>query len=114
MVEQPARQAGASPLTGFVPPPEHRFKPGQSGCPGGGWVGIEPPGPALRRAWDKLMKSDPGRADRIAAALAEQAEAGDIRAVSLIWDREEGKPKMSIEHSGTTTQVTLKGVEDSP
>lgn len=33
--KQPADQAGASPLTGFVPPAEYRWQPGQSGNPEG-------------------------------------------------------------------------------
>jgi len=41
-VDTPDDQAGASPRSGVVPPAEHRFKPGQSGNPGGHGKGFIP------------------------------------------------------------------------
>ncbi len=112
MVAPPARQADASPLNGVVPPTEHRWKPGQSGNPNP-WANTPPPGPALRRALSKLLSENPHRAEEIVQAMLERATAGDVKAASLLWDREDGRAAQKIEHSGSVTNVTITGM-DSP
>jgi hypothetical protein len=80
-----------------------RWKPGQSGNPGG-----RPKTAPLSYACRELLASpvpgdSEGRtyAQKIAATLAEKAIAGNIRAAQEIADRAEGKPRQSleIEHS---------------
>jgi Family of unknown function (DUF5681) len=81
-----------------------RWKPGQSGNPGG-----RPKTAPLSRACRELLTqpvpNDPeGRtyAGAIAQTLAEKALAGDIRAAQEIADRAEGRPRQSIEVENTT------------
>jgi Family of unknown function (DUF5681) len=76
-----------------------RFKPGQSGNPGG-----RPKMAALSRACRELLAvplpDDPqGRtyAEAIAEALARKALAGDIRAAQELGDRAEGRARQAIE-----------------
>lgn len=48
----PAKQAeGASPLNGVVPPPEHRWPPGQSGNP----EGRKPAGLSVKEWWNQMQ-----------------------------------------------------------
>lgn len=58
-------------------------------------------------------------ADAIVRRIAEEAlngEPGDaLKAAALLWDRDEGKAKQAIEHSGSVTQVNLNVEgQDSP
>jgi hypothetical protein len=76
-----------------------RWKPGQSGNPGG-----RPKTAPLSHACCEVLaqpvRDDPeGRtyAQKIAAILAEKAAGGDIRAAQELADRAEGKPRQSIE-----------------
>ena len=50
-------------------------------------------------------------AERILRAIRAKAAKGDVRAAEFLYDRGYGKPKQSIDHSGTmaptTPQVTV-------
>jgi hypothetical protein len=80
-----------------------RFKPGQSGNPGGR-PKIAPFSRACRELLEKPVPDDPeGRtyAEAIARTLAEKALAGDIRAAQEIADRAEGRARQAIEIQNT-------------
>ena len=51
---KPADQAKASPRSGVEPPPEHRFKPGQSGNP----AGRKSAGATIREWWNVLAEQE--------------------------------------------------------
>jgi Family of unknown function (DUF5681) len=77
----------------------HRWKPGQSGNPGG-----RPKTAALseaaRNVLAKRVPNDPqGRtyAEAIADTLAQLALEGDIRAAQELTDRAEGRARQSVE-----------------
>jgi hypothetical protein len=44
------------------------------------------------------------RRRRIVQKMTELAEAGEIRAAEYLTDREEGRPRQAIEHSGSIDQ----------
>lgn len=84
------------------PPPEHtRFKPGQSGNPGGRPKGSVSLTTLLRRALAE--KSTPkGKktvAEMIVDALLESARAGDQRAIQYVFDRIDGPAGKPAEES---------------
>ena len=77
----------------------HRWKPGQSGNPGGRPKGA-PLSQACRALLGQPVPGDPeGRtyAQLIAQTLAEKALRGDIRAAQELADRAEGRARQSIE-----------------
>lgn len=51
----------------------------------------------IRRA---VVQSDPDRLRRIAEALLNKAETGDINAIREIGDRLDGKPQQAVELAG--------------
>lgn len=82
---------------GIIPPAEHRWRPGQSGNPGG-----RPKGQSitarLRELLDAPALDTEGNpiegmtlGDQIAEALALAAAAGDIKAIKEFLDRTEGR-----------------------
>jgi hypothetical protein len=80
-----------------------RWKPGQSGNPGGR-PKTAPLSQACREVLALLVPGDAeGRtyAQKIAAALAEKAADGDIRAAQELGDRAEGRARQSIEIENT-------------
>lgn len=72
--------------------PEKRWKAGQSGNPGGRPKGV----PSLTAATLRFAKAHPERIDTVVAMLFDQAEAGNIRAAELLWDRLDGKVAQPI------------------
>jgi hypothetical protein len=85
---------------GTVPPPEHRFKPGQSGNPGG-----RPKSKLLTQAYRELLEQvDPKERKTLAEILArkavQQALKGNLAALKEITDRTEGKSVQPLSHSG--------------
>ena len=84
------------------PPPEHQWKPGQSGNPGGR-PKKTPLSDACREILDSPVPKDKsGRsyAQVIAEKLAKKARAGNISAAKEIADRAEGKARQAMELSG--------------
>ena len=76
-----------------------RWKPGQSGNPGGR-PKTAPLSQACRELLAAPLPNDPERrtyAQAIAQALAEKAVAGDIRAAQELADRAEGRARQAIE-----------------
>ena len=84
----PEQQAKSRPpgagKNGNVPPPEHRFKPGQSGNPAG-----RPMGTAVSDQIGKIL-SHPKAAERVARGIIEKAAEGDATAFKALMDRFEG------------------------
>ena len=82
-----------------TPPKATQFKPGHSGNPGGLPKGT----PKVSIALMKLLASDANnefrpksRAEKIAWALYQKAEAGDVAAIREISDRTEGKSPATL------------------
>ncbi len=96
---QNRRKTGAG-RGGTVPPPEHRFKPGQSGNPGG-----RPKAKLITTAYREALELlDPKEKKTLAQVLAnitvEQARKGNLAALKEITDRTEGKSVQPLSHSG--------------
>jgi hypothetical protein len=79
-----------SPITGFPPPIEHRWKPGQSGNPSGR---PKPLSGAIAGLIDR-------EAAAIVRALVSQAKNGDVRAAELLFERVEGAVPKDVNHTG--------------
>lgn len=115
MTDVPERQ-------GRVPPVEHRFKPGQSGNPGGMPKGAKYASPrrALLRALGKDADKDTeaaGEDDRLGAMsldlarqLLEAARNGDaekVRAIATVIDQAEGKPTEHVIQEATGERTVI-------
>src|SRR3972149_1831320 len=83
-----------SPIPGAHPP----WKPGQSGNPSGR--------PKSKPITEALLKAVNPAA--FAEKLVELAMRGDIRAISEVLDRIEGKAQQSIEHSGDVASALVE------
>ena len=73
-----------------------KFKPGQSGNPGG-----RPPS-HLNQLLSRYLRAKDGdktREQKLVEKIYELAQAGDMRAAALIWDRMEGKVREELELS---------------
>ncbi len=97
------RKTGAG-RGGTVPPPEHRFKPGQSGNPGG-----RPKTKLITQAYRELLEQlDPEERKTLAQKLArkavDQALKGSLAALKEITDRTEGKSVQPLSHSGLDSE----------
>jgi hypothetical protein len=68
------------------------FKPGTSGNPSGK-AKLKPLTDRLRM----ILAQQPQRAHAIAEALVVEAEAGNLQAAQMIFDRLEGKPLQQVE-----------------
>jgi len=71
---------------------------------------------AIRREVAKAQAKGkgPDRAARIACALLDKAESGDIHAITVLLDRIEGKPAQSVsltggDESDLPVAITIKG-----
>ncbi len=105
---------------GVVPPPETRFKPGESGNPNG-----RPKGAAtsldrvLERELERLVEGDPSLGDdgrisrrlRLVRALLDAFEGGDARAGKLLFDRIWPVP-VAKEESKPAVQFVLVDAQD--
>ncbi|MGH9350913.1 MAG: DUF5681 domain-containing protein [Terriglobia bacterium] len=81
-----------------------RFRPGQSGNPGGRPKSA-PLSHACRELLAALIPEDPQHrtyAEAIAQTLAQKAIAGDVRAAQEITDRAEGRARQSVEFQDVT------------
>jgi hypothetical protein len=92
-----------------------RFKPGQSGNPGG-----RPKTAPLSQACRELLADSvpndrEGRtyAQAIAQTLGEKALAGDIRAAQELADRAEGKARQSIEIEHTALRKAFERLNEA-
>lgn len=88
---------------------EHRFKPGQSGNPGG-----RPKSAELSTALKAKLRSDTTRklkartyAEKLCDELVAQGLDGNVSAIIAIGDRTEGKPAVTILDDGRPNQLTL-------
>ena len=90
-------EQAASPLNGVVPPPETRFRPGQSGNPGG-----RPKGSLTRlerlllRALKERGEDGLTRRQKGVIALAEDFANGDPKARELIFKVDRPDPIMQV------------------
>jgi hypothetical protein len=111
-VDQAQKQAPGAGCGGIVPPPEHRWKPGQSGNPKGRPKGASVVEPLLRKlSLDPNEYGEGLSARELAAKLYEKALEGDMKALSIVLDRVDGPVQQHLEHSGGLTQVILRGGE---
>lgn len=98
--ENRRKTGGQNPVRGSE---ATRWKPGQSGNPGGR-PKTAPLSQACREVLARPLPGDTaGRtyAEAIAEKLAEKALKGDIRAAQEIGDRAEGRPRQAIEFEQT-------------
>jgi hypothetical protein len=86
----------------------NRFKPGQSGNPGGLPKGT----PKLSVAYSKLLASDPDeefkprtRAEQIALGVCVKAAGGDMQAAKEMADRTEGKSPATININSSSAKA---------
>lgn len=93
------RRNGVSPVNGIAPPADHRFKPGQSGNPGG-----RPKGRSITAELRDMLDSEKdggSLAKAMAAKAFEFAQKGDFRFWNAILERLDGKliEKMEGDHT---------------
>jgi ribosomal protein L17 len=86
----------------------HRFKPGESGNPGG-----RPKSKKLSEAYRALLEADPKttvvpttNAEAVAARLIKLAKKGNISAAREAADRAEGRPAVSVSLEKQTDPLT--------
>jgi hypothetical protein len=92
-----------------------RWKPGQSGNPGGR-PKKTPLADACRAVLGQPVHGDAeGRtyAEAIAQALAQKALSGDIRAAQELADRAEGKPRQSLEIENTSLRQAFEHMSEA-
>lgn len=78
-----------------------RFVPGVSGNPAGKPKGVRHMTSLLEDAIRKVAEDNGTPEDvQIVKSVIQKAKEGDMRAIEHIWDRLEGKPQQSIEHTG--------------
>lgn len=80
-----------------------QFEKGHKLAPGGAREGAGRKPDVVKQSLADLMDSTITLADRraILKAVVEQAKLGDVRAATFIFDRLYGKPKETIEMSGS-------------
>ena len=83
-----------------IPPGLRPWKPGQSGNPSGR--------PKSKPITDALLAAVDPKA--FAEKLVSLAMRGDIRAISEVLDRIEGKAQQSIEHSGDVASALVESI----
>lgn len=89
-----------------------RFVPGVSGNPAGKPKGIKHMTTILDEAIRKVAEGTGNTYDKeIVKALMEKARTGDTKAIDMIFDRLEGKPKQSMEIEGDGTQILILPIE---
>ncbi len=86
-----------SPISGVAPPREGRWKPGQSGNPGG-----RPKWKPMSEALQRLAEQEPGLWDALVRSAVVKGGKGDMTAINTIWDRIEGKIAQTV---GGSTEV---------
>ncbi len=115
---QNRRKTGAG-CGGIVPPVEYRFKPGQSGNPGG-----RPKSKLVTQAYQELLeevdrKSGKTFAQIIAEKVIREALNNNLAAVKEITDRTEGKAAQAVVVGGAgggppTMRVIIWDVSKGP
>lgn len=107
----------ASPDSGYVPPPETRFRPGVSGNPGGRRRGASPRAAYLRelgRGWESDSEAGEGEEKQgvkcraLASAFMDAVLRGDadaVRALAEGINQADGKPQESVALSGDSEGV---------
>jgi len=84
------------------------FEPGKSGNPRGNYKGTEHSSTRLKRLLHLTQnlanpitgeKEDFTVLEQIDIQMIQKARAGDLKAINLLLDRLEGKPKESIDHT---------------
>jgi hypothetical protein len=98
---------GVSPTSGFAPPVEHRWKPGQSGNPGG-----RPKGQSITASLRALLEKE-HNGKRIVELLAErimkEALAGKFPFAKEVLDRADGKVTDKLEvDNASVVQVIIE------
>jgi hypothetical protein len=59
----------------------------------------------LTNALKLELTQDPGRARRIAVKILDMAEAGELEAAKIVFDRTEGRPSQTIDVNQTITEI---------
>ncbi len=116
--EQPTKQSsenahpnwkpdsGLSPISGVAPPVHGRWKPGQSGNPGGR-PKKKPMTEALIRILNKLNDAE---GEDFTKALFMKAAQGDVAAFKEIADRVEGKVAQPIGGAGDLPDLKIQAI----
>ena len=125
--QQACRQCGrvhpGVGCSGYAPPVEHRFQPGQTGNPGGRPKGSASIRAALRRSLAAGHESDPdgigARAVSLAQKYLDAVDTGDrdaIEALDALITQVEGKPTEYVHRTdnSTRTVVVHKGPDKPP
>src|SRR4051812_48420625 len=93
-----ARLPGASPISGVPPPEQYRWKPGQSGNPGGKGQ-RESLTAMLRRVLEKEHNGKP-IGELLVERLVKEALSGKLPHIKEVLDRVEGKVKEKLQLEG--------------
>ena len=91
--DQPPGAGTAPSVNGFE---ARKWKPGQTGNPGGRPAGYLPFAPMLRRALLKADRRNRTQMEKIAEKVVAMAAQGDMDAVRWLADRVDGKVAQSI------------------
>ncbi len=84
------------------------FRKGQSGNPGG-----RPKKRLIDEALEELLLTEDSKvAEAIARVLVEKAKRGDLKAIQLVAERVQGRPKQAMELSGVDGEPIPMRFED--
>jgi hypothetical protein len=86
-----------------------QFKPGQSGNPDG--RPVDPITPLLRQALDRTEADGRTVAEIVVEALIGEAIGGNLKALQIILDRTEGKPRQAVSLEGNGDALPIQWIE---